>query len=137
MIKSGDKHSIWYGSISIAVLVIVLVVLFIFLVRQYRIILRREAISSQRIHFGDILHHRSLDASDADLISSWMTFGYIGVSFKVPVSYLTDKLDIASTTQGYPNITIGRYAKQNATSSDTIVTEVRNAVKDYLSSGGK
>ena len=62
-----------------------------------------------------------------------MTFDYVNVSFKVPVPYLTAMLGISSSTAGYPNITIGRYARSIATSSTAFAVEVQDAVRGYLS----
>lgn len=127
------QRSNWYAEIAVAVLVVALLILSIFLVRQYRIAARQGIISAERIHFADIVHRHSLGAVDAGLIAPWMTFDYISVSYKVPVPYLTMALQISSSTQGYPNITISRYARTIATSSAAFAKEVQDAVRGYLS----
>jgi hypothetical protein len=121
--------------VVLVILSVVLVALCVMLFRQYQIAARREAVSAARMHFADVVKHHSLSAADAGLIESWMTFGYVAVSFKVPASYLSSQLSIATSTPvGYPNITIGRYARSIATSTDDMTTAVRNAVSRYSAS---
>ncbi len=127
------RRSNLYAKIAVAVLVVALIILSIFLVRQYRIAARQGIISAERIHFAGIVSKHSLGAADVDLIAPWMTFDYVSVSFKVPSSYLMASLGIPSSTAGYPNITIGRYARSIATSSTAFTIEVQNAIKVYLS----
>ena len=122
-----------YAEIAVAVLIVALIILSIFLVRQYRIAARQGIISAERIHFADIVRKHSLGASDAGLIAPWMTFDYVSVSYKVPVPYLTAFMNISSSTQGYPNITISRYTRTIATSSTAFTKEVQSAVEGYLS----
>ena len=122
----------WYAEIAIALLIIALVILCVFLVRQYRTIVRQETVSSERVRFADMVRHHTLSSSDAGLIEPWMTFAYVSVSFRVPSPYLMAALGISSTTPGYPNITLGRYSRLIATSSAAVADEVRSSVKEYL-----
>lgn len=122
----------WYAEIAVTILVTVLVILCVLLVRQYKMAARQGIVSVERVHFADIIRHHQLGAADASLIEPWMTFDYVGVSFKVPTSYITAELGISSSTAGYPNITIGRYSRIMATSSAALTVEVQNAVRDYL-----
>ena len=127
------NHSRWYGWIIVAVLVIVVIILCVFVVRQYNILDRREIISAERLTFATIARHHSLGAADAYLIEPWMTFDYISISFKVPTSYFTQTFGISSSSvPAYPNITLARYARTVATSSDVFTDAVRTAVERYL-----
>jgi len=122
----------WYAEIAVGALVIVLIVLCFLLVRQYQIAARRGAITAERTQFAELVRHHSLGLADTNLIASWMTFDYVSVSYRVPADYLMTALDIPSSTPAYPNITLGRYARTVATSSEGVVNEVQNAVKAYL-----
>ncbi|MGC9605252.1 MAG: hypothetical protein ABSF56_00620 [Minisyncoccia bacterium] len=131
------RRSNWYAQIAVAVLIVVLVVLCGFLVRQYRIAVRQGIVSSERIRFAEFASHHPLGAADAGLIEPWMTFDYVSVSFKVPALYLMTALGISSSTAGYPNLTLGRYARTIATSSDGFTQAVRGAVESYLVPKGR
>jgi hypothetical protein len=122
----------WYAEIAVAALIVVLIVLCVFLVRQYQNAARRGAISAERTQFAEFVRHHRLGQTDANLIATWMTFDYVSVTFKVPTAYLMTALDIPSSTPGYPNITLGHYARTVATSSEAVVNEVQNAVKSYV-----
>ncbi len=126
------KRQNWYAEIAVAILVIALVILGYFLVRQYRIAARQAQVASERTHVADLTRHRSLGADDIGLIDSWMTFDYVSVSFQVPAAYLSSALKAAPAVPGYPNITLGRYARTVATSSDAVIGSVRDAVRSYL-----
>ena len=126
------ERSNWYAKLAVAILVAVLIILCMFLVRQYRLAARAGVISAERAQFAQFIMHHRLGASDVSLIAPWMTFDYVSVTFKVPAPYLTTALGIASSTVGYPNITIGHYARMIATSSIAVAAEVQNIVKDYL-----
>ena len=133
----AQKHLNLYVKIALAILVIAIVILCVFLVRQYRMAVRQGVISAERVHFADLIHSHSLGVADAGLIESWMTFNYVSISFKVPVSYFVTALGISSSTSRYPNITLGHYARMIATSSDAVTEEVRDTVRNYLSPSGK
>ena len=126
-----EEHS-WYAEITIAILIIVLVVLSMFLVQQYRTALRQGEISAERLQFANLVRHHSLGAVDVSLIAPWMTFNYVSVSFKVPISYLMTALGVPGAAADYPNETIGHYAKTIATSTSDFLTSVRSAVRSYL-----
>ena len=134
------SRSHWYTKAAIVILLIVLVILCVFLVRQYDIIVRQGTISSERTHFADLVRQHPLTAADAGLIQPWMTFNYIAVSYRVPISYLTITADLASTTPGYPNITLNHYAKLRTASVESfdpnaspeeVVKNVQDAVRSY------
>ena len=127
-----NQRSNWYAEIAVGVLLVALVILSIFLVRQYRVAARQTTISAERVRFADLVRHHSLGAADIGLIAPWMTFDYVSVSFKVPVAYLTSELGISSSAAGYPNITIGHYARTIATSSPAFTAEVQDAVRSYF-----
>ena len=131
------KRNNWYAEIAVAILVIVLVFLCVLLVRQYQVTARQEAVSAARVHFSDIARHHPLGAVDAGLIAPWMTFDYVSVSFKVPVSYITATLAIPTSTPEYPNVTLSHYARAVATSSAVITEKMQTAVRDYLAPTGK
>jgi len=130
------KRQNWYAEIAVAILVVVLIILCVLLVRQYRVTARQEIVSMARVHLTDIARNHPLGAADINLIQSWMTFDYVSISFKVPVPYLTTTLGIASSTVGYPNVTLGHYARTIATSSAAVTIKVQNAVRDYLAPTG-
>jgi len=121
----------------ISLLTVVLIILCVFLVRQYHAIVRQATVSTERVHINDLIRRHSLGVSDAGLIEPWMTFAYVGVSFKVPASYFVASLNISTSTPKYPNITISRYARMVATSSDVLVKAVRSAVQNYFASVGQ
>ena len=131
------QRSKWYAEIAVVILVIVLVILCVFLVRQYRVTARQGTVSSERIRFAEIVRHHSLNASDTDLVGPWMTFDYVSVSFNVPPSYLMSALEISSSTRGFPNITLGHFARTIGTSTEAVTEDVRNAVRNYLASPEK
>jgi hypothetical protein len=133
--KVDGGHSHQYAKVALAVLIVVLLVLCVFLVRQvqqYHGTPRRGPISAERMHFASLVQQHSLTAGDVDLIQPWMTFDYVSVSFNVPASYIATALGIASTTFGYPNITLGHYARMISTTSTAFIASVRAAVQTYL-----
>ena len=128
-----NHSSSWYTRIILIVLILVAVVLCVFLIQQYQVRKRLGIISTEHMHFADMVHRRSLNTPSAIFIEPWMTFAYISTSFHIPISYLTTTLHIATTTRGYPNVTLGRYARMIATSSTMLTQQVQEVVKNYIS----
>ncbi len=128
-----NHPSSWYTRIILVVLILAAIILSVFLIRQYQAIKHLGIISTEHMHFADVVRRRSLGTPSAAFIEPWMTFGYISASFHIPVSYLTTTLHIATTTSAYPNVTLGRYARMIATSSAMFVQQVQEAVKNYMS----
>jgi hypothetical protein len=115
----------------IAALGIILAVLLFLLVRQYQT-LRRESIISARESWltNALKNHPHLTASDASVIRTWMTFDYLNKLFILPPEYLKAQLSI--TDPAYPKLTVGKFAKDINQSASSTLTEVQNAVGQYL-----
>ncbi len=68
-------------------------------------------------------------------IQSWMTFRYINYVFRLPVNYLSDKLNI--TDKSYPNITLDKYITTHKADRAAFIESVKQAVAAYYSGGSK
>ena len=75
--------------------------------------------------------HRTLNVHDINTIKPWMTFDYINKVFKLPSDYLKSALSISNP--GYPNISLGSYAKGKNINETDFVTKVQEALHNYLS----
>jgi hypothetical protein len=60
-----------------------------------------------------------------------MTFDYINKVFKLPQDYLKNILGVSSD-RNYPNETIGHYARSKKEKSSTVLTQVQEALHNYL-----
>ena len=74
--------------------------------------------------------HRSINANDVNTVQSWMTFDYINKVFKLPQDYLKNNLSVSDSS--YPNETIGRYARSKKEKSSAVLTQVQEALHNYL-----
>ena len=77
--------------------------------------------------------HRSINANDVNTVQSWMTFDYINKVFKIPSDYLKNTLVISDSS--YPNETIGHYARSKKEKSSVVLTQVQEALHNYLTGG--
>ena len=64
-----------------------------------------------------------------DGIRPWMTFAYIDHSFSLPPDYLKDKLHI--TNSAYPNVSLGRIARDQKLDPNAFILLVKNGVSAY------
>ncbi|MBU6370455.1 MAG: hypothetical protein KGH93_02185 [Patescibacteria group bacterium] len=116
----------------VIVLLITIVFLAVFCVREYRRISRLDLINAYKERFAqEVGEHRGpLGAKDAVLVASWMTFGYVNMIFKLPPEYLQN--DLAISDGGYPNVSIGHYAKTHALDQKLFVVAAQKAVAAYF-----
>lgn len=80
------------------------------------------------------LQRKTFIAPPADVadISTWMTFNYVNVVFKLPPTYLQGQLSI--TDPHYPNIRIDAYARRTHMNTKTLLTAVQNTISAYQTS---
>jgi len=127
-----DKKAV-VGYALLIILTILLVVLFFLLARDFRIA-RRANLGENRSNLIQLLlrHKRANEITDKDVeyVDYWMTFGYIDTVFNLPLNYLKDRFNI--TNSRFPDITLGNYAKAAGLDRAAFITEVKQAVKDYL-----
>ncbi len=69
--------------------------------------------------FGD----SSLSVPPASAIESWMTFEYVNVVYKLPVSYLAGSLGIGDAK--YPNERLDRYAQEHGLDGAQFLDQIR------------
>jgi hypothetical protein len=108
---------------------VLLAVLLFFFVRQYQVLRREKIISARESWITNALknHHGT---NDTDLISSWMTFGYVNHLFNLPADYLKTQVSVADPT--YPNLTINKFSREAQRNASSVVFEIQNAVRQYL-----
>lgn len=112
---------------------IIIPILFIFIFFLYSLIKDIRAAHqmdlTQRREF--ILRQNKLNTvSDVNYIQPWMTFHYINTIFSMPENYLKDSLKITDTR--YPNLTLSKYIKNNKFDQQTYITELKQAVRDFI-----
>ena len=74
-------------------------------------------------------HGLNTDNPDINDIDTWMTFDYINTIFKLPKDYLRTALSIQDPS--YPNLHIGKYARNHKIDAETALQKVRSAVAAY------
>jgi hypothetical protein len=116
-------------------LALVLIILIVQLWRQYTFIQRAQTMQVLRGHISQevqqltALRQRGpLTAADVSYIQAWMTFDYINTAFNIPPSYLSNYVHSSL----YPHLSISHYARETATSSAALITDVAGAVRAYL-----
>lgn len=121
--------------IVIIFLAVVLLFLIFQLWRQYTFIQRAQTIQAIRGHISQELtqlaalrHRGPLTVVDISYIQAWMTFDYINTAFNIPPSYLSNYVHSSQ----YPHISILHYARETATSSVALTTDISGAVRSYL-----
>jgi len=120
-----------YARLAIAALFAALLFTGYLLYKQYSRAERADIIRLEKLHLSDIRVHRPLGAADSSYIQPWMTFDYISAIFRVPSAYLAS--DLALSGNGYPRISINRYAGAHGINADTLTSKVADAVRAYLS----
>lgn len=68
---------------------------------------------------------------DIEYIDAWMTFQYINFVFDIREDYLKEVLYIEDTH--YPNLSIGRYIKNQKLDSAVFIKEIKERVFEYMS----
>jgi len=120
---------------SLHIITAILLVAFVFLcvlfVQEYNRVRRIDEINSYKSIIDNMRHHKALTQEDVHIIESWMTFRYLNVIFNIPSDYLRDALQITDTR--YPNLTIGRLAKDTSQDPAVFAEHVRTAVTHYFS----
>ena len=76
-----------------------------------------------------VFHHLDDHNPDVNDIDTWMTFDYLNTVFKLPPKYLQHALAI--TDPSYPNIHIGRFAKDSHQTLAAALAQVRAAIQAY------
>ena len=128
-----EHSSVHFRSVKVVtgILAIVLLFLSFLLWRQYAIIRNSHLLLNSPLQFTNLHSRAPLAPQDASYIQTWMTFDYINTAFHLPVDYLETNLDIRNIQ--YPHISIARYARENNINPSTFVSEVGNAVREYVS----
>jgi hypothetical protein len=116
--------------IIIVLATIVLVGLCILLVREYHHLRRLDYVAAHRSLFEALRAHSTVQASDADVVASWMTFDYVNHLFALPPNYLQTQLAI--TDSRYPRLTIAEYADELRLGQSAFLTHVQDAVRAYF-----
>ncbi|MDD2565782.1 MAG: hypothetical protein PHZ26_04400 [Candidatus Gracilibacteria bacterium] len=93
-------------------------------------IFKKIQINDRIIHnpLSNFNHKTSIN--DVNFIESWMTFKYINVIFKIPEEYLKTKLYIVD--KKYPNIPLGKYARNSKIENTIFLNQVKELVLEYI-----
>ncbi len=81
----------------------------------------------------DGLSIRKMVKSHSSDIRPWMTFEYVNTVFNIPSSFLEQNLSINDTR--YPKLVISNFAKDRKISEKEVISQIRNAVREYKRSG--
>lgn len=76
--------------------------------------------------------HRPINVNDINTVQSWMTFDYVNKVFKLPSDYLKNILGVSDSS--YPYETIGHYARSKKEKFSVVLTQVQEALHNYLTS---
>ncbi len=76
---------------------------------------------------------RKMTKSHSSDIRPWMTFEYVNTVFNIPSSFLEKSLAIDDTR--YPKLVISNFAKDRKVSEKEVISQIRNAVREYKRSG--
>ncbi len=128
----NERRIPWYISILSATLLILLFVLCIFFVREYRHAQQVREINSYRTVVNTIRRTHPLTLFEVGVIEPWMTFRYINTLFNLPQDYLRTTLSISE--KKYPNIAIGKYARNKKINAVIFERSVKARVEEYLRS---
>ena len=77
--------------------------------------------------------NRPINVNDINTVQSWMTFDYINKVFKLPSDYLKNILGVSDSS--YPYETIGHYARSKKEKFSVVLTQVQEALHNYLTVG--
>lgn len=76
-------------------------------------------------------HTNRLSVDDIEYIDIWMTFQYINFVFGIPEDYLKDQLHITDTR--YPNMTLGKYMKNENIDKADFLEKIKDMIRVYMS----
>ena len=112
---------------------ILIIVLGIFCVLEVVLLVGNvHQILSEDRHAFDVreerLTHSRAHIATPDDIQSWMTFGYINFIFKIPDSYLQNRLGIVDAK--YPRIQIQKYAREHKLDVGVLLTAIKQSLAD-------
>jgi hypothetical protein len=118
----------------IAALAVILVVLIFVLAVNYRS-LRRSMATVRESWITALVHrHGSATVGDIAFVRPWMTFDYLDKLFNLPPEYLRSTLGVSDAR--YPRFTVSSWAKGAKIDSATAMTELQDALKNYLMQNG-
>jgi hypothetical protein len=128
--QKTKKISPWL--IVVAVVIMLVGIWMLLLFRAGRIGNPYSRLNSGRwpIPASTVKKNPPLGLADLDAVASWMTFDYLDKAFNLPADYLRTRLAI--TDARYPLLTINRFARLQKIDSDTALSQVRQAIADYL-----
>jgi heme/copper-type cytochrome/quinol oxidase subunit 2 len=132
--KSKKPSLTFERAVAYAVVILgcILVVLFVSLYLQYRALRQEQILNFHAWRSVLLERHAPLKPALASDVRVWMTFDYINKLFGLPPDYLRQQLQI--TNLHYPRLSLSSYAKTEATSTLSVLTEVETAIRNYVPS---
>ena len=124
--RAWEMENLWRAVISVGMLAVIVVTAYTI---ESNIDSTRNlgALAPQnRLHHPNF--HRPM-MTDPNAISTWMTFDYLNMVFKMPPDYLKNNLNI--NNQKYPRLTIKQWAAQSKIDQALALTEIKAAIKTY------
>lgn len=116
--------------IVIGIAAIILIALCVLLVHDYRRLSRLDYIAAHGSVFEALRAQGPLGASEVTDVETWMTFDYINHLFALPSQYL--QTDLSITSSHYPRLTVAEYAEVRHLEQATFLSQVQNAIREYI-----
>ena len=139
MLKDIFKKITLKEYLLIAWVLALIIVFWIILCRNVLEAKRSGAFEHHPPQMSDILMRNkkanTTSITDVQYINAWMTFKYVNFVFDLPENYLKDSLTIDE--KSYPNIPIGKYAKNKKLNQAEVMTEVKKLVWNFMSANPK
>lgn len=121
-------------SFLIIAIIILLILFSVFFIRNVQLAHKTGVFQSHMPISELLLKNKQTNQTsvrDIEYIDTWMTFQYINFVFDIREDYLKEALYIEDTH--YPNLSIGRYIKNQKLDSAVFIKEVKERVFEYMS----